>query len=148
VNAKETWDTFNAWLLTAVEAAAFVGVRWAVVHPHTFTVQTGYEEQIERRNTLEHLLPVVRRAKEVGLGLCVENMRGPHRDSIAQRYCAMPESLCELVDTLAYETGADIGVCWDTGHANIAGHKQSEALMAVGKRLKMLLTGIFSGEIR
>ena len=48
------------------------------------------------------------------------------------RYCAEPDELCDIAD------GLGVGICWDFGHAHIAGLRQSEALEYVGKRLKML----------
>ena len=45
----------------------------------------------------------------------------------------MVDELIDLVDTLKMA-----GIVWDTGHAHIARHRQSEALEKVGGRLKML----------
>ena len=58
-----------------------------------------------------------------GYGIFIENML-----NAAQ----MPEELCDVADTLG------IGICWDFGHANISGVKQSKGLAYVGKRLKVL----------
>ena len=50
----------------------------------------------------------------------------------SHRYAQMPDELCDVADALG------IGCCWDFGHANISGIKQSEGLAYVGKRLKVL----------
>ena len=43
-----------------------------------------------------------------------------------------PDELCDIADALG------IGVCWDFGHAHIAGLRQGEAIEYIGKRLKVL----------
>ena len=71
-------------------------------------------------------------AEKVGVNVVIENMRVINGARLSHRYCQQPDELCEIADALG------IGVCWDFGHANISGIKQSEGLSYVGKRLKVI----------
>lgn len=81
---------------------------------------------------MSHLAPFAEHAAKVGLNIVVENMRVVHENYPVHRYCQTPDELCDIADALG------IGICWDFGHANISGVRQSEGLAYVGKRLKVL----------
>ena len=124
---------FNEKMHRAIDAAAMLGVDYAVLHPNTSTLHMAkYDEETERKESIEHLAPFVEHAERVGLNIVVENMRIVHENYPVHRYCQTPEELCDVADALG------IGVCWDFGHANISGVKQSKGLAYVGKRLKVL----------
>ena len=124
---------FNERMHRAIDAAAMLGVDCAVLHPNTSTLHMAkYDAKAERDKVLEHLAPFAEHALKVGLNIVVENMRVVHENYPVHRYCQYPDELCDIADTLG------IGVCWDFGHANISGVRQSEGLAYVGKRLKVL----------
>lgn len=124
---------FNEKMHRAIDAAAMLGVDYAVLHPNTSTLHMAkYDAKTEREEVIAHLAPFVEHANKVGLNIVVENMRVVHENYPVHRYCQTPDELCDVADTLG------IGVCWDFGHANISGVKQSEGLAYVGKRLKVL----------
>lgn len=111
------------------------GAQCTVIHPpvRPHPVEE-YNEQAEYEATMAWLAPFVDYANKIGVTLTVENMICYHKKfpyPIA-RFCSDPETLCKVADELG------IGVCWDTGHANISLLKQSEALAYVGSRLKMV----------
>ena len=138
----EYLPTFNAQMHRAIDAAAMLGVDYAVLHPNTSTLHMAkYDEKDEREKVLSHLAPFAEHAAKVGLNIVVENMRVVHENYPVHRYCQSPDELCDIADAL------DIGICWDFGHANISGVKQSEGLVYVGKRLKVLhVNDNFAGE--
>jgi sugar phosphate isomerase/epimerase len=107
----------------SLEASAMLGVRWAVLHPCRLPDAAEAE-----RATREYVAPLLDRAGRLGVGLAIENM--PQ----AEGFCADASALSRFVDGL----GPGVGICWDTGHANITGLPQPEALRIVGKRLKCL----------
>lgn len=124
---------FKAKMFTAIDAAKMIGAEYAVMHPNSTTVPLDtLDRTAEYDNVMTHLSPFAEYAGKVGVRIAVENMRTVHQSYPAHRYCANPDELCAVADAL----GA--GVCWDTGHANITGLKQSEAIAQVGKRLKMV----------
>lgn len=107
----------------ALEASGMLGVEWAVLHPSRLADPLEAE-----RATLEYLTPLAAMGEKLGVGLTIENMAGP------AGFCSDPARLSRFVDGF----GTRVGICWDTGHANLAGLPQAEALRTVGKRLKCL----------
>ena len=140
--SSDKLTAFNEKMHRAIDAAAMLGVDYAVLHPNTSTVHmVKYDAKAEREETLLHLAPFVEHANRVGVNIVVENMRVVHENYPVHRYCQTPEELCDIADALG------IGVCWDFGHANISGIKQSEGIAYVGKRLKVLhVNDNFAGE--
>ena len=130
---SEQFQRFNEKLMRALEAAVVVGSEYAVLHPNTTTLpikQYSRKEQFDQ--VMEHLSPVVERANQLGVSVVVENMRLVPRMCPTHRFCQYPDELCEVADALG------IGVCWDFGHANVSGVRQSEGLAYIGKRLKVI----------
>ena len=124
---------FDRSMHHAIDAAAALGVTYAVMHPNAPTVPLKNFNRVQQYDTvMRHLAPYVEHANRVGLSVVVENMRVIPGMRLSHRYCQTPEELCEVADALG------IGVCWDFGHANISGIKQSEGLTYVGKRLKVI----------
>jgi len=117
----------------AVDAAQMLGVDYAVIHPNGFTEPLdGFDRRKKFESAMEYLAPVAEYAARKGVNIVVENMRLVPQKYPVRRYCQSPEDVCEVADALG------VGVCWDFGHANICGLKQSEALAYIGSRLKVL----------
>ena len=133
---------FNAQMYRAIDAAKMLGVDYAVLHPNTSTLHMQkYDKTAQYDLVMSHLAPFAEYAQKVGVNIAVENMRVIHENYPVHRYCQTPDELCDIADALG------IGVCWDFGHANISGVKQSEGLAYVGKRLKVLhVNDNFAGE--
>lgn len=130
---SEEVATFDAKMHYAIDAAACLGVDYAVVHPNTITVPLeNFERRAQYDSVMTHLAPYVEHASKVGVNIVVENMRMVPKSFPVHRYCQEPEELCEIADALG------VGVCWDFGHAHINRQKQSEALAYIGSRLKVL----------
>lgn len=130
----ESWAAFDAKMACAIEAAHILGVRFAAMHPYTTNVPAqDYDAAPCRDAAIRHLLPWLELCAKWDVRLCAENMQGDAKCFPHRRYCAKVDELCELVDALSLP-----GIVWDTGHAHIAGHVQSEALRQAGSRLKML----------
>lgn len=124
---------FNDHMHKMIDAAALLGVDYAVLHPNTVTVSAIKFDKIkEYDSVMDHLAPFVEHANRVGVNIVVENMRPVPENYMVHRYCQDPDELCGIADALG------IGVCWDFGHAHIAGLRQSEAIGYVGDRLKVL----------
>ena len=124
---------FNEKMIRAVNGAKLLGVDYAVLHPITMALPgTAYSRREQHDFVVSNLSPVVEHAAKVGLNVVIENMRVTPHFVESHRYCQAPDELCDVADALG------IGVCWDFGHANISGIRQSEGLAYVGKRLKVL----------
>lgn len=124
---------FDEKMHNAIDAAVMLGVENAVLHPNSVTVPLkSFDETEQYDAVMRHLAPYAEHAAKVGLNISVENMRIVNGMRLSRRYGQTPEDVCKLADALGF------GVCWDFGHANISGIKQSEGLAYIGKRLKVL----------
>ncbi|MBE6554485.1 MAG: sugar phosphate isomerase/epimerase [Ruminococcaceae bacterium] len=126
-------ERFNARMHRAIDVATALGVKYAVMHPNAATMPLKrFDRTAQYDRVMSHLAPFAEHAAQTGLNVVVENMRVFPGAMLSHRYCQDPDELCDIADALG------IGVCWDFGHANISGIKQSEGLAYVGKRLKVL----------
>lgn len=116
----------------SIVGAGIMGVKWLVIHPGTVRDGTWYSYTDSFRENLEAYKRYGELAAKHNVGIAIENMMetGPER-----RYCSSVEELLELVDELGDPM---FGVCWDTGHANLAKVDQPSALRRIGSRLKAL----------
>ncbi|MBQ4629732.1 MAG: sugar phosphate isomerase/epimerase [Clostridia bacterium] len=124
---------FEKMMMTSVEAAALLDVDYAVLHPNSVTInKDDFCEEKEFEICMKHLSPIADYAKKLGVKLALENLASSYVGEDLYRYGQRAEEICKMADALG------IGICWDFGHANIAGAKQSEELMIVGSRLKVI----------
>ena len=116
----------------SILAAARLKVRWLVFHTADLDAppDDGFEKT--RAFNLEYWQPFVGLAVRHGVGIAFENlfMSGRH-----PRYGMTAEDLADLVDTIGDPL---VGVCWDTGHAHVAGQDQPASIRLLGPRLKAL----------
>lgn len=118
-------------IYTGIDMAKILGVKHSVLHPNAYTVAVrNFNEEKTYDQVMAHLSPIAEYAAKQGVGIAIENTRLVPGILQSHRYCQGPEELCKVADALGFD------VCWDFGHANIAGCKQSEALAYIGKRLK------------
>ena len=118
-------------LMHGIDAAALMGIGRAVTHPIAFYSKDATYGDWVRAN-MAFLTPVVEYAKEKGVRICIENMPSYKEapDNHLYGSCALN------ISSLAEKLGC--GICWDTGHANISGYRQSEQLAVIGDRLDAL----------
>ena len=130
-NTGYDWDQFYTASCRAIDMAVESGADCAVIHPRSF-MKRDYDAEAEHEEALRFLEPYRNYAGKAGLTLALENMRGPGRsaDACIQRYCTQVCDLIRLADEL------DMGICWDTGHANISAQGQLQSLLQIGHRLK------------
>jgi sugar phosphate isomerase/epimerase len=126
------WEFNEELVRRSIVGAGIMGVKWLVIHPGTVRDETWYSYADSFNANLEAYKRYGELAAKHNVGIAIENMieSGPER-----RYCSSVEELIELVDALGDPL---FGVCWDTGHANMAKVDQPSALRRVGSRLKAL----------
>jgi len=113
--------------------AAFCPGKIVVVHPGEFVEA---ESQLAEHYEIckGSLKEIFTQAKKLNLKVAVENMRHgddrPH-ENFKFRIGEDPEKLVEILNSLNFE---NTGICFDTGHANIAGDI-IERLKACGDKL-------------
>lgn len=116
----------------SIIGAGIMGAKWLIIHPGTVNDGTWYSRKDSLAKNVEYYQRYAELASRFGVGIAVENMI---ESFPVRRYCSSTEELLELLHTLDDPT---FGICWDTGHAHMAGINQPEALRAIGKDLKAL----------
>jgi sugar phosphate isomerase/epimerase len=122
----------------SIIAAGKLAVPGIVIHPGTVPNSTGYKESLCKN--YEYYKPHVELALKHGTGILIENLFDKSSGEPNQHrrlFSADPDEIIELTDMLSAEY-PNVGICWDTGHANIMGVDQAGALRKIGKRLKGL----------
>lgn len=120
--------------LRAIRATAMLGGKWIVMHPMNLPHDSLYDPRKAKEAALRYLDPYLEEAKRCGIGIAVENMvdfRGNRR-----RYCG--GDIYELIDLVDTVNDPSVGICLDTGHANIGSVNNASAIRAIGSRLKAL----------
>ena len=128
-DGSEDVEQFHRNMLLSIEAAGYIGIKHAVIHPKG--EQKGSRDNYERdlAKNIEYMTPYVELAEKVGVKLAFENMRSPLEAQGYHRNFSTADELIPLADHFGH------GICWDFGHAHTTGLVQSEELRKIGSRL-------------
>lgn len=124
-------EKYSRELRSNIDAAALMGIPKAVIHPIAwYSSAVKYGDWI--RANIAFLSPLVEYARAKGIKLCIENMPSDREapDNHLYGSCALN------VSSLAEKLGA--GICWDVGHANVSGYKQSEQMEILKGKIDVL----------
>jgi sugar phosphate isomerase/epimerase len=116
-------------MLSVVEAAATLGARHLIVHPGPDHLDRtdGEQHGARLKRAAESLRNIQGRCRELGVMMVIENML-PHLSLGRTR---------DLLHVIGEFDGEEVGVCLDTGHANLAGDIY-DLPGQIGRRLRML----------
>lgn len=114
----------------SVLAAEMLGVEWMVVHPVNILTDGKNDPEASFRYNLEYYGKWAEFFHTHHVGMAIENMLCGGRYN---NVWADIDRLCALVDAIGRPY---VGVCVDTGHANISGYKAGDAIRKVGHRLR------------
>lgn len=120
-------------------ASGRLGVKWAVYHAGSVYDHLDYSYAKSREANLEYVKPHLELAARAGIGLAVENVP----DKEKRRFSGSAEELIDLVDTVNQK---NFGICWDFGHAHLAGIDQPYWQRRIGSRLKAVHIADNNGE--
>ena len=137
-------EYFEECTRRAYAASARLDIQWAVIHPYTCP-ELNYENQLSLERNHLYYDKFVEMGIKSGVGTAIENMTPSPSGAISERYCEHYDQLIELADSFHDPM---VGICWDTGHANLAKLNQKKALMKIGRRLKTLHINDNHGEHR
>lgn len=115
----------------SIEAAAALGASVMAIHPYALPHAPLYSVKESKQACLAYLAPFIEHAKKCGIKLAVENMVDFSRRR--RRYCG--GDIYELIDLVDTINDPSVGICFDTGHANISGITPADGIRAIGKRL-------------
>ena len=104
--------------------------------PDSVNDEAGYSRKKSLASETERFKRFGELAAKYGTGIAIENMVDHLGIGYGRRFGCNAEDLLELLDKLNAD---DIfGICWDTGHANLAQVNQPAAIQQIGSRLKAL----------
>ncbi len=122
-------EYFVKMMMRSIEVCGRLGIPWTVVHPvqdvHNHSISPDANVLYNR----EIFLPVIERANALGVGVAFENMADVDGK---RRFGVTAEELSAICDAFS---GARVGVCWDTGHANRSLADHYAQLRSLGDRL-------------
>ncbi len=117
----------------AIAASGMLGANWVAMHPRS-AVTNGYSTKKALEGNKEVFCEYLDIAKKYNTGIAIENL--PTFDGIvpiAPFYSSNPDDLMDLVDSFKDDK---VGICWDTGHANLMSMNQAEKIQMLGHRIK------------
>lgn len=129
-HTQEELDYHEELIRRSIVAAGKMQVKWLTIHPVYVMDDVWFSWKKSMEANLERFRRYGDLAARWNVGIAIENLHGSNR---VHRFGAGPEDLLELVEQLGTQ---QFGVCWDTGHANLCGIDQGQALQMIGSRLK------------
>lgn len=117
----------------AIRITAELGGNWCVYHPRT-AINSGYKTSSAMEDNKRVISTYLEAAVKHGTGIALENL--PIFGGIIPQmpfFTSNYEDLITLTDSF---NDKSIGICWDTGHANMMDFNQANAIKEVGSRLK------------
>lgn len=115
----------------SIRGAGIMGSKQIVFHPGSLNDGTWYNQKLSLERNVRFYRKYGELCAKEGVLPCMENMMEPAH---GRRFGSSVEELLELREIL----GDGYGVCWDFGHAHMAGIDQCNALREIGSRLTML----------
>lgn len=126
-------DWHEELIRRSIIGAGIMKAKWLVIHPGSVNDGVWYSYKKSVAKNVEFYKRYAELASNYGVGIAIENMI--ETPMPIRRYCRSTEELLDLLDAL---NDPIFGVCWDTGHAHMAGINQPAALRELGKNLKAL----------
>ena len=131
-SAEKTEKELEARVLREIEVSGKIGAPWCVWHPRYFKFNSEdwkngeYNEErtfYYNHETVPHYLE---QAKKFGTGIALENLFG-------SMMCGGFDTLSRLCDSFHAD---NVGICLDTGHANIDKVDKESTVALLGSRIK------------
>ena len=130
LSAEKIDEELEHRVLREIEVSGKISAPWCVWHPRYFKSGEWETGVYDEKKTLYYNHETVPRYLEVaarfGTGVALENLFG------GMMYGGTA-TLARLCDSFRADT---IGICWDTGHANIDKVDQAAAISFLGNRIK------------
>lgn len=132
IEEQSDWPWHDELVRRSIVGAGIMGVKTLVFHPKTVPSASWYARKESLETNIEAFKQYGEWAEPYDLTLAIENMIEKPK---GRRFGSGPEELLELLEAL---NDPRFAICWDTGHAHMAGINQTEALKQIGPNLKAL----------
>ncbi len=113
----------------ALFVSARLGAEWCAYHTRD-SFSSGFVKKITHEDNNKLISKFLETAEKNNTGIAIENL--PLFNDVAY-FSSGVDELVALVDSFNSDR---VGICWDTGHANLLPYDQSTAIRYMGKRLK------------
>lgn len=133
VSSEMIEDKYEFAIKQAIIASGKLGALWCALHPRT-SITSGYFVSKSFEDNKKTFSQYLECAVKNNTGIAAENLPifpcwSPARPFYSSNY----EDLCNLVDSF---NDKSMGICWDTGHANLMHFDQADAIKFLGGRIK------------
>ena len=129
-SADKIEDELERRVLREIEVSGRIGAPWCVWHPRYYKSgewKTGiYDEKLTFYYNHETVSRYLEQAKKFDTGIALENLFG-------SMMCGGFHTLAKLCDSFNTD---NIGICLDTGHANINKEDTATAISFLGNRIQ------------
>lgn len=130
LSAEKTESELEHRVMREIEASARIGADWCAWHTRYYKSgewQSGeFNEELTLKYNYESVSRYLEVAKKYGTGIALENLFGI-------MMFGGSDLLMRICDSFNDDR---VGICWDTGHANISKEDQADAITKLGSRIK------------
>jgi sugar phosphate isomerase/epimerase len=130
LSAEKTEPELEHRILREIEVSGKIGAEWCAWHTRYYKSgewQSGeFNEELTLRYNYESISRYLEQAKKFGTGIAIENLFGI-------MMFGGTDLLMRICDSLRSDA---VGICWDTGHANISKEDQADSITLLGSRIK------------
>ena len=137
-NYKSFEDYILMPTIRGIEICSEMGCKTAVIHPYY-----GDDPEDTWKGNIEFICKLLPVLENCGVKLALENVYAHDGKNYLDSYVAYPQQLMKYIE---YFDSDYIGICLDTGHANIFGIDVVAAVKLFGKKLFALHTNANAGE--
>ena len=132
ISAEILQDEMEAAIRESIRVSGEIGAPWCVYHPRS-AVNWGFSSAKALEINKSVISDYIECAEKSNTGIALENL--PIFQIIPAKpfYSSDYYDLCELSD---YFQSEHVGICWDTGHANMMHFDQAQAIKFLGDRIK------------
>ena len=116
-----------------IRVSGELGAKWCVYHTRT-AVNSGYKTSAAMEDNQKVISQYLEVAIKHGTGVALENL--PIFGGIVPQMPFFTSNYEDLINLADSFNDSHVGICWDTGHANMMDFNQPNAIKDVGTRLK------------
>lgn len=133
LSSEITEDKTEEAIKRGIRATVMLGAKWGDMHLRS-SFNYNFSESRARTDNKKHIDSYIETAAKCGAGIALENL--PVFPDVPKwhLYSTHYEDIVSIADEFPQE---HIGICWDFGHAHLAGLAQKQALSYIGNRLKI-----------
>ena len=132
LNSNVVDEVMDEAIKRAIISTAMLGADRTVHHTRTFYLGPGAADNARSKaDNITAIRKLIPTAKNAGVILALENLPK------FKKYPLYPNNQDELLDLFYELDDPNLGICWDFGHGLMSDNDQAQALLKIGKNLKV-----------